>query len=152
MQFAAFQVDDDEARLARLAREQHELILEQRRVGDESSVALGDEIAPVRLLRRIARRDHDLEIGRAGVGADEEAIAVVHDLVANSRPARRDKPRRRGWMVEIDDERFRGVVAMHRDDGRAAEPGWFDADEPRRIVLDEHLDIVGLRGSPVDAA
>ena len=49
-------------------------------------------------------------------------------------------------MVEIDDERFRGVVAMHRDDGRAAEPGRFDADEPRRIVLGEHLDIVGLRG------
>ena len=35
---------------------------------------------------------------------------------------------------------------MHRDDGRVAEPGRFDADEPRRIVLDEHLDVVGLRG------
>ena len=85
MRFAASEVDDDEPRAAHLARQQHQFVLEQRRIGDESPVALGDEIAPVRLLRRLARRDHDLEIGRAGIGADEEAIAVVHDLVANSR-------------------------------------------------------------------
>ena len=47
-------------------------------------------------------------------------------------------------MVEIDDQRFGGVVAVHRDDGRSSEPGRFDADEPGRIVLYEHFDVVAL--------
>ena len=49
-------------------------------------------------------------------------------------------------MVEIDDKRFRSIVAVHRDDGRAAMPGRLDADEPGRIVLHEHFGVVALRG------
>ena len=122
------------------------MIPEQRRIGDEASGVLDKDIAPVRLLRRVARRDNNLEVGRAGVGANKEAIAVIHDLVVESRPARRDEPGRKGRMVEIDDQRLRGVVAMHRNDGGAAEARGFYADEPGRIVLHEHFDVVGLRG------
>src|SRR5579864_1121832 len=49
-------------------------------------------------------------------------------------------------MVEIDDPGFRGIVAVHRNDGRAAEAGRLYADEPGRVVLRERLDVVGLRG------
>ena len=68
-------------RPAHLAHEQHELVPEQRCVSDEAPIALGHEIAPVCLLRRIARRDDDLEVGRIRVGADKEAIAVIHHIV-----------------------------------------------------------------------
>ena len=146
MRFAAFQVVDSETRPAHLAREQNKLVSEQSCVGDEASIALADEIAPIRLLRRIARRDNNLEIGRPRVGPDKQAIAVVHNFVAEPRPARRDEPGRDGRMVEIDDQGLRGVVAMHRYDGRAAEARRLYADEPGRVGFHEHLDVVGLRG------
>ena len=50
-------------------------------------------------------------------------------------------------MIEIDDPRFRSVVAVHRDNGRAAETRRLNADEPGRVGFHEDLDIVGLRGS-----
>ncbi len=56
----------------------------------------------------------DSEVARAaGVGLDVEDVAVIHRLVAQARPARRDQQRRRGRVVEIDDARLRGVVAVH---------------------------------------
>ena len=146
MRFPAFQVEDNEMRPAHLAHEQHELVSEQRCVGDETPVALGDEIAPVCLLRRIARRDNDLEVGRVRVGADKETIAVIHHIVVQPRAARRDEPGRSGRMIEIHDQGFRSVVAMHGDYRRATETRRLNADEPGRVGFHEDLDIVSLRG------
>ena len=145
MRFPAFQVEDDEMRPAHLAHEQHEVMLEQRCIGDEASVALGDEIAPVRLLRRIARRDDDLEVGRVRIGADKETIAVIHHVIVQPRAARRDEPGRRGRMIEIDDQGFRSIVTVHRDNRRAAETRRLNADEPGRVGFHEDLDVVSLR-------
>ena len=122
------------------------MTLEQRRVGDEASVALGHKIAPVRLLRRIARRDDNLEVGRVRIGADKEPIAVIHHIVVQPRAARRDEPGRRGRMIEIRDPGFRSVMAVHRDNGRPAETCRLNADEPGRVGFHEDLDIVSLRG------
>ncbi len=121
------------------------MVPEQGCIRDEASVALSDDIAPVLFLGRVARGGDDLEIGRADVGANEEAISVIHDLVEETWPARRDQSGRRGRMVEIDDPCLRGVVTMHRDDGCAAEASGFDTDEPGRVVFREHLDVVALR-------
>ena len=49
-------------------------------------------------------------------------------------------------MIEIHNQGFRSVVAVHRNNGRAAETGRLDADEPGRVGFHEDLDIVGLRG------
>ena len=49
-------------------------------------------------------------------------------------------------MIEIDDPCFRSVVAMHRDNGRAAETRRLNANEPSRVGFHEDLDVVGLRG------
>ncbi len=147
VRLAAAQVVDDKARAAVLAHQQHEPVLEQRRLGDQAPVAMGDAVAPVGFLRRLAGRDNDLEVARSRIGADVKAIAVVHDLVANARPSRRDHPRRRGRRVEIDDPRLRSVMAVHGDHRRAAEPGRLDPDEPRGVVLAENLGVFALRGS-----
>ena len=48
-------------------------------------------------------------------------------------------------MIEIHDPGFRGVMAMHGDNGRAAKSRGLNADEPGRVGLHEDLDIVGLR-------
>jgi hypothetical protein len=104
------------------------------------------QIAPVSLLWRVARRDDDLEVGRIRIGADKETIAVIHHLVVQPRAARRDEPGRSGRMIEICDQGFRSVVAVHRDNGRATETRRLNADEPGRVGFHEDLDVVSLRG------
>jgi hypothetical protein len=48
-------------------------------------------------------------------------------------------------MIEIHNQGFRSVVAMHRDNGRAAETSRLNADEPGRVGFHEDLDVVSLR-------
>ena len=50
-------------------------------------------------------------------------------------------------MIEVDNQGFRSVVAVHRDNGRATETRRLNADEPGRVGFHEDLEIVSLRGS-----
>ena len=109
---------------------------------------MGDERAPVRFAWRLARRGDDFEVARAvGVGLDVEDVAVIHRLVAQAQPARRDQQRRRGRIVEIDDARLRRVVAVHGNDRSAGEPRRRDRDEPGGIGLLENDGVLALRGA-----
>ena len=64
--------------MAFLARQHGEEVLEQRRVGDKTAVAMRDDVAPIRFARRGARRDDDPEVARPRVGSDVDAVAVIH--------------------------------------------------------------------------
>ena len=55
VRLAAPKIVDRQARAAVLARQHDEIIPEQRRIGDEAAVAMRDDVAPVRFLRRLAR-------------------------------------------------------------------------------------------------
>ena len=121
--------------------------LEQGGGGDEAAVAMRDNIAPVRFFRSVAWRGDDLEIARAGVDAKVEAVAVVHHVVEEAGPSGRDQPRLRHRRAEIDDMRLRTVMPMHDDERRPAEPRRLEADEPGRVPLHEHFDVVALRRS-----
>ena len=114
------EIVNDQTGSALLARQNDEEIPEQGRVSEEAAVAMGNDVAPVRLVRRVARRHHDLEIARPRIGADLEAVAVIHHIVKQPRPARRDEQRLRGRTIEIDDVRLRRIVPVHDDQGRPA--------------------------------
>ena len=129
-----------------LARQQDEEVLEQGGALDQPPRLVRHERPPVGLLGRLARRDDDLEVGRAAaVGADVEDVAVIHRLVAEAGTARRDQPRRGGGIAEVDDMRLRRIVAVDRDHRRAAEARGADGDEKGRIGFLEDLDVFALR-------
>ena len=48
-------------------------------------------------------------------------------------------------MIKVHDQGFRSVVAMHRDNGRAAETRGLNADEPGWVGFCEDLDVLSLR-------
>ena len=109
-----------------------------------------DDVAPVRFARRIARGGDDLEVARVPIGAEIEAVAVIHHVVEEARPPGLDEKRLQRRRVEIDDMGLGGVVAMNGDQRRAAEPRPLDADEPGGVRLGEDLDVlVLLRPEPV---
>ena len=58
-----------------------------------------DQLAPVCRVRRCLWRGHQAEIGRSEVGADEECLADVIDLIAHAEPARLHNLERRHWLV-----------------------------------------------------
>ena len=147
MLVAAPEIVNDQTRTAVLARQHDEEIAEQRRVGEEAAVAMGNNVAPVRLVRRVARRNHDLEVARLRIGADIEAVAVIHHVVKQPRPARRDQQRLCGRTIEIDHMRLRGVMPVHDDQGRPAEPRRGETDEPGGVGLGEDFDVLALGGS-----
>ena len=97
------EVEDDQARPALLARQQNERADENHDIDEIAAVAVGDDLAPVRLGGIGARRLDDLEVAGAGVGADEDPVAVVEHVVEMTRPARRDEERPGRRRVEIDD-------------------------------------------------
>ena len=93
MRLAAPQVVHRKAWAALLARQHDEMVSEQRRGSDKASVAMQDDVSPVSFARALAWRGDDLEILRPGVGAEIKAVAVIHHVVEEARPPRRDEER-----------------------------------------------------------
>ena len=108
--------------------------------------AMRDQVAPVGALRRGERRGDDLEVDRAvGIGEDEQFVAAIGERILHAFLARRDQPRRRVGIGEIDQPLLGGLVVAAGDHAEPAAGALMDMGEPAGILLlvDQH--IVGLR-------
>ena len=143
---AGREVDDDQARTAVFARQDREMAFQQHGVDQVAAVAARDDVAPVRLGGVGARRLDDAEVARRGVGADDETLAVVEDVVEAPGLARGDEARGQGRRVEVDDMGLRPVVAVDVDHRGPPVQRSRYADEPGRIGLGVDLDVVALAG------
>ena len=97
------------------------------------------------------RRLDDLEVlGPAGVGEDDEPVAVVGDVVFDARLARGDEDGRIAGAVRIDEPHLAGDVVVCVDHQKPARFGGRDVEEePRvRLLVDERV-VRGIVTEPV---
>ena len=107
-----------------------------------------DQVAPVGALGRGERRGHDLEVDRVvGVGEDEQFVAAVGERILHAFLARRDQPRRRLGVGEIDQPLFRGLVVAAGDHAEAAGRTLMQMGEPAGILFLIDQRVVRLPGA-----
>ena len=94
------------------------------------------------------RRGHDLEVdGVIGIGEDEQLVAAVGDRILHAFLARRDQPRRRFGIGQIDQPLLGGFVVAAGDHAKAPAGALMQMGEPAgiRFLIDQH--VVGLLGA-----
>ena len=107
-----------------------------------------DQIAPVRALGCCQRRGHDLEVDRViGVGEDEQLVAAVGDRILHAFLARRDQPRRRFGMRQIDQPLLGGLMVAAGDHAEAPAGAFMQMGEPAGILFLIDQRVIGLFGA-----
>ena len=146
--FAGREVADDDGGQRVGALQPHHMAGIKFDIDDVDAGAMRDQVAPVGALRRGQRRGDDLEVDRAvGIGEDEQFVAAVGDRILHAVLARRDQPRRRLRIGEIDQPLLRSFVVAAGDHAEAAAGAFMQMGEPAGILLLVNQDIVGLLGA-----
>ena len=140
----------DDARQAVFALEARQVLLEGDGFQNEPPGLVRDDFPPVCRLGRRQRRLANAEVlGAAGIGGDDQALAMVLDAVFMAVLARRDQPGSAFRPLSVDQIGFIGLVVMGVDDDELARLGLPDADIKAVILLlvDKHV----LAGGGTDA-
>ncbi len=112
---------DDDARQALLTLEPHEVIGENRYPQDEPTGTMGDNVLPVLGSWIGERRLDDLEVlGSARIGADDQSLSVMLDVVANTAFSPGDEPRGSKRLGEVNEMSLARIVVADMDDKKSA--------------------------------
>ncbi len=142
---AAIARGDDDAGVRLDPFEPDDVVFQREGADEVAARPVRHEVAPVRTARGIERRLDQLEIHRAvGIGADDQPVAGIIDIVAQAGLARGDERGRRGRVVAGDAPDLAGVLVAGGDEDRAAGQAGLDAEKEAGIGLGVHERVAAI--------
>ena len=131
----------------------HEMAGEGYDVEDQAARPMGENLAPARRAGIGQRRLADAEVLRpAGIGEDEQPVAVVIDGILVAVLARRHQAGCAVRSIGVDEVDLAGLVVVRGDDDEPAGLALFDADIEAVVLLLVDQSILLSRGAdPVPA-